>query len=404
MRLYSDTFPADTAALARGMADGGCDGMATKVLALAEERGNAGRWIEAWKDPRTSLWTVERHRCEVSAAGDDVCSQDAVLKNVSFFDAVGYCAQFESQGSGDGAWRAVHSVPDLAHFRAAAEAAFIPFDTEGQPHPAAFGRILTDGEFDSHARALAAKTKGREAVAVNAADQGAALGRGLMELPEEKKAPGRDLVPVPPQARSLAQTEASLFFKNTLRAAFKAAGMTEYALRCAINRDFSGADVFYNPDDSHSATPMLATLLSLGTFYPVYCAYRRYWGSSDDVSAWCAFSRERKQLDKLARKLPDGPEKTMFAQFSAAAGTAYLLEEASSIYKCCEDGRLPPRKLKTGLKLIGKAVRQSGEDADTAEKMQAAYAEGKFPREGYFLRKLEEQLSRMKTSAAPLLS
>lgn len=401
--LYSDSFPEDAAALARGMADGGCDGMATKVFAYEEESENAGRWIEAWKDPRTSLWTVERHRCAVSAAGGDVRSQETVLKNVSFFDAAGCCAQFEARESGDGARRAVRAVPGLAHFRDAAEAALIPFDTDGMPHPAAFGRILTGGEFDACARDLAAKTKGREAVAVDVADQGAALGRGLMELPADK-APGRGLVPVaPPQARSLAEIEGSLFFRNTLREAFKAAGLTEYTLRRAIYRDFSGAGLFFSPDDSESAWPMIATFFSIGTFYPAYCAYRSYWGATDDVSAWRAFSREKKRLDKLTRKLPDGPEKTMFSQFSAAAGTAYLLEEASFIYRQCKQGYLPPRKLKTGLKLIGKAARLSGEGADTAEKMQAAYAEGKFPGEGYFLGKLEEQLSRMKSASAPLL-
>lgn len=119
--------------------------------------GSVAVWLSAHKMPGTQSWRIIRYERPLGLDGDEaIWSQRTVQKDLCFFDALRYCAHFEA---GQITVTAAQPEQDgIPHFKIVARDALVPLDRGGLPHPAAGGIILTDGDFDDNAQALARQT------------------------------------------------------------------------------------------------------------------------------------------------------------------------------------------------------------------------------------------------------
>lgn len=157
--LYTQTLPKDLGQTVKAIpAAEDCDTFQSRPTSYDEGDNQWMQWVEAWKDPRSKLWTLEMHQRFVGS-DDTSRRQKTVAKNVSFFDALHYCA-FEEVSRTSGGAQISAEIDEDVHYTTIAVNAHQPLDSQGLPHPAAYGRILTDGIFDDSAYEMAKKTRG----------------------------------------------------------------------------------------------------------------------------------------------------------------------------------------------------------------------------------------------------
>lgn len=376
-------LPPDAAGVARAVADNGCAAVATRLFGY--EGAAADRWQEAWKNPQTGRWTVERYRLRGVGEGR-TRTRETVLKDVCFFDAVASCARFEAALSARDSMADCGPLPDAVHFRGAAEAAGIPFDADGLPHPAAYGRVLTDGEFDDRACAIAARSKEKTIVPVPETGGG-------MELA---------LVPGVDRSLNLATVQDRLdevagrirIRQDAARLADAADSMVTAFAR-AVDRQFSGPGVFYGlgPASCDTPLPLMATLFTAGLYYPVHCALERAHRRS---AVGADFFSLKSKFDRLAGKLPESAEKETCLHFSKSAAAAFYLAHAACLYRKCDRDLASPKNLKKGLKLVDRAAREAGEDETRTEDMKHRYLNGELADPGRFYNMTYDNLWRLR--------
>jgi hypothetical protein len=131
-----------------------------------ESGGQTLAWREAWRNPVTRKWEVTGHATLVDfypgqEEGQDSCAErrQTLHTNLCFFDALYQCALFEVSERKFGHERAQKSYrPGQGHYAGFAEREGIPFDKSGMPLLAAYGRILSDGDYDEKAHGIAARS------------------------------------------------------------------------------------------------------------------------------------------------------------------------------------------------------------------------------------------------------
>lgn len=162
IQRYSDTIgDAILRDKVRGIDPGAHTGFRTAALA---RDGMQERWLEAWRDEDSPLWTVAEYERLIDPANGKsaMTSKKTKMRATCFFDALHYCGKFESGERGNGAYDSGTSHPQRdakPHYAAVAVDRGQPLDMDGLPLASAGGEILADGDFEDEARAIAAKTK-----------------------------------------------------------------------------------------------------------------------------------------------------------------------------------------------------------------------------------------------------
>lgn len=166
-KLFTDTLPQDVAGIVRGIAAAkDVESISSAPSSFdADGKGQWLQWVSAWKIPDTNKWTIEKHRKFTDAGQDSSLQKKTVMRGACFFDALYYCGYDEISNKGMGAHLDRSAIPEgKIHYTEAAAKTNQPLDISGIPHPAAYGEILTDGNFDQAAYDTAARTKDIELV------------------------------------------------------------------------------------------------------------------------------------------------------------------------------------------------------------------------------------------------
>ncbi len=125
-----------------------------------ENNENITERFEAWKNPVTDLWQVDRVvQIPAKNETDSILNKEKISgSDLCFFDALHMCSAFEleqrekgrlsysSSNSGDA---------DDIHWTKAAKSAGQAIDIDGQVHPCAYGRILVNGNFTQKENSIA---------------------------------------------------------------------------------------------------------------------------------------------------------------------------------------------------------------------------------------------------------
>jgi hypothetical protein len=119
-------------------------------------------WREAWCNPISGAWEVTEHATvpdfsPEAKAGAQAERRKTIQRQACFFDALYHCAVFEASERRFGNSPAGEKT-ETAHYMDFAAAEGIPMDKTGMPLLAAYGRILTDGDYGREAREIAKKS------------------------------------------------------------------------------------------------------------------------------------------------------------------------------------------------------------------------------------------------------
>ncbi len=123
-------------------------------------KGTLGtRWLEAVISSETNLWDIKK--CEKVSNSDSPAEiftkRKTHLKGLCLFDALHLCAYIETTEPVLGVRPTGEKPEDMEdrHYIAFAAREGLPCDIKSMPHPAASGRILTDGDFPENADEIA---------------------------------------------------------------------------------------------------------------------------------------------------------------------------------------------------------------------------------------------------------
>jgi hypothetical protein len=261
-------------------------------------------WREAWLNSLNGLWTVDEYTRRAALPGETEPSviKRALFENICFFDALYACAEFEAveRRYGLAAARGEKS----AHFTEAAKNEFLPLDANGLPHPAAFGRILTQGTFSDEAIAIARAGKGRKVPDLPqdlrpdvTTVLGVAHPRTAEGAEDERDAPLRNL-----DKRQIALADK---FRD---AAQKGADVHE-AFKEAVHNKFEKYDYMA---DVNYGLPILFSVLTLGVLAPLPLAMYAKGVSMPNYR----FAKKTLDFNRAAGRLPDSDFKDELTEFS----------------------------------------------------------------------------------------
>ncbi|HUZ46756.1 MAG TPA: DUF1566 domain-containing protein [Terriglobia bacterium] len=406
------------------LADGGHDRFRTGAFTWS---GAMQLWLEAVKDRQTGLWTVNRHE----RMGPTLHRQKPVMTAVRFFDALHYCGRFES-GEEYAVRDETAEDKDIAHYRDAAEAADIPLDRDGLPHPAVNGEILTGEttDFDDHAYEVAKRTINVALpTPVPAAVEMCALEKaltGIEKLPSDAKTPpGAN----PEEKKEEQPAKKKKHVKRTDRLADK----FQYALEAAedlnlitgmaVQEEFGNVT---NYVDGYVAkgTPMLAAATTSGVAGAVLT-------QAASIGAFIAagglplvlmaggltlaiggigmvarglviddsdhqFSIRDNKLRKAIGKLPEGADKSRLQEFEKAARSVFNLEKAVHYSVLRKNGKKGPSEMQIH-KLVMEAARIAGSSDADSRRLADAYKEGLYGEAASFWCDLDDDFKALKT-------
>lgn len=327
-------------------------------------------WCEAWKNPTTNLWRVDRYD-EVDGVGS---RQEIAQRSVCFFDALHYCAWFEAAERDFGESALPPGSGNAPHYREAARLANIPFDgtaQSGLPVPAAYGRILVSGLFDEEARAIARRT---QSLALSPRAGAAAgvyfrdLESDIFQAPLSAAATGDELAARADQAFAAQKEQQAIEMaakekREKLAAVFRAA--------------------------SRAAQTVVENLKDLSA-----AGFKHKWGI--DPALWLV-DRPLGKLISAAESLPACAEKAGLQEFVRAAGRVFNLEHAARLAQQANGEKQPHgsrRRFNTairdGRKAIGRAVKKCGLPVADSIVLEARLMDGGFEKPGTFLAELEK--------------
>jgi hypothetical protein len=322
--------------------------------------------VEAWQDPATKLWKIERF----SHIPGGVTKQETVARQgLAFFDALHYCARWQKTEEEKG--RQAISVAGkrwekIPHFRMAAEAAGQAIDEDGEVHPCAFGRVLTDqGFFSDKALEDALKTEGEE----------------LGKLPSVNFADGLVgyLLGGTPQAGTEADWLAQSVKKRDVINQFKAvidageamAKGLEHAVSNGFKTDFQ--DTYIRDVLSTKTKTYMKSALSLGLVPAV-----GYATGNPRYAVNRAFMLLRNEFQAAVEGLPEqSPEKPLLLDFAKAAEFSFWMERAGHVYQECQERKRSSEDTREGLPFIEKAGAATGLSPIEVNRLKDEYFAGK---------------------------
>lgn len=369
--LYSQQVDTDLAAIVLRI-EGKDDSFGTDFLGTPGEKSPACVRLEAWKNPLNNLWQVDRYS---RVPGTDFVKKEIELNpGLCFFDALHYCARFQRVEEELGK-RPVHEdwQDEITSYRTAAENAGQVIDQNGDVHPCAFGRVLTEGFFDKNTLTFARKTKDE---AITKAAPSVMLSTVLMDdlfknnfAPNEK----HDLTEFSIKKRELA---------NDLHTAMSAGDNLLEVMSDAVKNHYQNGykRAFDDP------FPMIAKTFSFiaepvtGGFHFV----KHLRGKTDRYSATRPYDVAKTAFQRAAMNLPDCLEKSIAQDFLHAANFAFHLEHAAAVYDLCAQEKKPGSAIQAGLPYVEEAAKVKGLNDTETSRLKAEYLQGNM-KPGHYL-------------------
>jgi hypothetical protein len=379
--FYTDSLSPDKAAIVRRIAaPGGCDEFRTDRLTFDgdEEPAQTIIQLRAQKFPGTESWEIIRCT-EYDAGGGKTLDIAHVLSNLCFFDALYYCAKFQTTEQSLGQV-VLDRDGDVPHYREVGEAAGQPFDGDlGTPVPAVNGRIIGSGRFDGDPDSVAARSKNMEL------------------LPEYRTTGQTDWLPSVLSLRMKVNEidpadENNSLIDNRLRRL-----RDKHALSAAFNnvtekgdrllRSFTTAS--RNGFASHkvySFGHIFFGIISAGILTFMIVRQNGVAYVLEDIHPVKNFHIALKEFSKAVAKLPDVPEKKACEEFAKVAAYSLHMERAAYLDGKIRNGKFSKRMESKMVSAINKAAAGLHPGDDTAAQVSAArlkraFAEGKIKRE-----------------------
>ncbi len=445
---FSETQPEDHGRMMRAIpAPEGCVKFRTDHFETNE--GPACR-AEARLNPVTKSWDVYFTR---KFHINHIYNTEKILRGLSFFDAVHACAVLQAQSLGLGMLCVTPGEDkSIPLFRDAAEEAGIPFDCMTDlPLLAVDGDILSPGTYDEHARAVAAKTKGRildfsvrgTEIALMRTLKTEIAGDNRRHLLAEARAgferekegrdkkealqkPFREAAKAADAVIEALQKIKSCGYQSRLVPVFSSGVIKgrrynpdEYfawdfnedrAQRALLNWHrlmidlHDGADKFFGWGLSPLIIPALsATGTAVFGARCVARPFQYFAGNDPKISVSHYFNIRMKKMEAIARDMPDGPEKNMTAEFCRKARMVYRLEHVAALAEqarhekqALSSERRFTRALNKGMKLAGKAVAEGYLDKSVTQRLNAVLYSGEFERPGAFIYGLQDMHRELK--------
>lgn len=366
-------------------------------------------WIEARRDMLNGSWSLVRFQRMGRSGPDILTGQDIVAGDLCFFDALHYCASYELlkkdlilEVPGDDP----ADVPEGVYYKVAAEAADVPLDESGLPHPAAWGYILTTGDFSKTAQDVARRTENKQInVQKEGADQSTAL---LPALPttnasEQKIARQRDIKAIRDESQRLSQeSEISLSFVNAaqvkishLRRKAEKAAVVNKMIQKSVEAEFG--DVM-----KKDKTGMGLSIFGVigATTLSVFAAATGVWpvvlmGSMIGGLGGVAFRDEIKKVKaktqfghshrglRSANMMSEASTQAekLLQDFETAAQSVFLLEYAALLRS--------KGKKRRGQKVIEELIKLTEMNDQDAQKLKQSFKSDQFPAPGSFAGRLD---------------
>lgn len=444
---YSATVDPATKKVVEAMADGGVSKFRTPLYSSSTD--GFYFWWNAWKHPGSGAWTVTRHTRLEGASANMVNPaalltqpQENIAENLCYFDALYMLTHFQQGQNSPDVTGVKFPHEDWMTCTDAARQAKIPLDkTTGLPAPVAGGIILTNGDFDDAAHALAGsgediaismttndtalalvKTNGPSLPPVLAAQTANEKMRLFTALNAEKEEiEQRQKTALAPLQEKQAAVQA---MDHGMVQALETIGALDLAMRKSFGRvekmdpAAKGVMLFEYSIGAFASIVTAATLLSSGfaLLGPIFvavagnaCGYIAYKKGVNGTFASDVFEKQLTALEQAAAQFPENsPERRALEDFNRAGSTVFALEHAAHLYQKKGPGN------KKGLKILDKALQDMGVDDDTKQKIRATYnktatdEQPGFPAPGTFLQSLQERFvtlqNQMNESAVRVLS
>ena len=321
--------------------------------------------VEAWKHPATGLWKIEHF---THMPGGAIQQETVARQGLCFFDALHYCARW--QKTEEEKSRQAVGVPgerweSVPHFRKAAEAAGQAIDEDGEAHPCAFGRVLSDrGWFSEKALTVALKTKKEELGSLPEVNFVDSMVGDLLASRAPAAADEDELI-----TRSIQKRDVINQFRAVIDAGDALVNNLSHAVNIEFKSDFQRGSALtedFQPDQSkeyfqgsnrstedvpRKAKARLKTVLTLGLVPAI-----GYATGNQRYSVNRSFMRLRNEFQMAAEGLPDCAERTTALEFAKATEFAFWMERAALIYNDCQERQRRPEDTKEGVPYIEKAA------------------------------------------------
>ena len=360
--LYSQLVSAELAGKVLRI-PGKHDAFATDFLGYAEQGEHpACVRLEAVQDFETKTWQIDRLTLLSSDENGAIKREAEVNGGLCFFDALHYCARFQMSEEAFGK-QAIPvedgSFGEMAHYKIAAASAGQAIDADGNVHPCAYGRPLTEGLFNRAAYAVALQTKDidlSQMPKVQQTDFVAQINRGLLNRSVSEE----------PQQALITRTQDKNTQIKTIEGILEAGEgflkMLEKVIKLKFVSKYRGGklhgasyywSIFADDDDMNlfggAVHAYGSSVLTLGLL-PAY----RYLSGNRKYAPVRAVKSELAKFNRQVARLPDIEVKTLCMEFSKAATYSIEMERAAAasfIFTKTNSSSV----LNEGLRLIEKA-------------------------------------------------
>lgn len=308
--LFTDGLPAEEADLIRRIPCKDFSRFRTDRLCFGGDNDSTEGIVQlrAQKIPETELWKIVRY-IENNVGDLSSLNTRTIFSGLCFFDALHYCAKFQSTEKSMGCVSLPDIEDDSPHYSEVGEAMGQPFDIDlGTPVPAIGGEIIGDGKFNGTARKVAEKSR-----YIKILDENPGLhekDKGLQFLFSEVTEPSEPLA-----------IATKMQDRISLCAAYNSAIICGDALLLSFHR----ADVENYKVIKHNSDAILAGIFTAGLL-PLYCykARKRFFGSFP-------IRDFEKEVIKFEASVKPLPERGLCEEFLRLVKYSFHLETALEI-------------------------------------------------------------------------
>jgi hypothetical protein len=376
--LYTDSLSPDKAAIVRRIpAPAGYNKFCTDRLSFDKE-GEAAQTViqlRAGKLPGTELWKINR-RSEYGEGEGKTVDVDPVMSGLCFFDALYYCAKFQTTEQSLGQKALVHNGK-IPHYREAGKKAGQPFDADlGTPVPAVDGEIIGSGRFDGDPDEIAAGSNGIKLLSSDPTAGQAGW------LPSVLTGMNGNEIASADENNSPTDTDNRLRDKQAHIKALN--NVTEKGNRLLISFFSASRQDFIS--DKGEFLNLICHTLSTAGIGPLIKA--RKLGINyvlEDALPVKLVNINLKCFSKAVAKLPDVPEKKACEEFAKVAAYSLHMERAAFLdgkIKCAYFSKGKQRKMISAINKAAAGLHPGDDTAaqGSAARLMRAFAEGKIKR------------------------
>lgn len=330
--------------------------------------------LEATQDEDTGLWQINRFT-RIPGLGDGITRQETEASTgLCFFDALHYCARFQRTEEDLGK-QAIPVVgkrwESIPNYKEAAKLAGQAIDADGEVHPCAYGRILTDGFFNDSAYADASLTQDQPLPETAKTARGnfvELLNSGLLKTD----------TPAAAETNLLDQSVNKRLLINDLKTVITVGDKFCQIFAKAINHRFTPA-ALSSAEDRYHVLFFKKQYVRTGIVSLLTAGLKPAWDYAKGDPRTAPVHATYKALSDLKNsgaRLPTSPEKTLVEEFFVAAAYAVSMERAATVYHLCSEQEKSANNIKKGLPHIVEAARIINLSPVDTERLKADYLNG----------------------------